>query len=424
MMKILLADDDETVLMMTAAILRKSGYEVIECTNGQEALEAIERHIIVCVITDGDMPVMDGYELIARLREKDSDLPIMIRTSNPDEPRAKHANCHISKGEPFGAQHLHRMGQMIEYLRAKRQLDVVIDGIIRTDAFGKINMFNRAAEQMFGYRAHEVMGRNINLLMPDDTALMHPHHMERYLATGRPSVVGMSGRELAGRRKDGTHFPVDIGMSELRLDEQHPEFIAVLHDITLRKKKEKEWRELATRDPLTGLANRLALGIPLELSVKRLTRPDSLGKLGVIIADLDHFKSINDTHGHQTGDAVIKEFARILTGNVLRQSDLTVRYGGEEFAIILFGAELDQTAKAAERIRKQTEATSVPAENGTIHFTASFGCAVLNRPSTDEERNNYLSHPDLIINKLLARADKALYAAKASGRNRVCVSEE
>lgn len=163
--------------------------------------------------------------------------------------------------------------------------------------------------------------------------------------------------------------------------------------------------EHAQLDPLTELPNRRALQSRLEQEWQRRERYG--GALGVIMTDLDRFKSVNDRHGHQAGDRVLQAFAATIRGQC-RQSDLPARYGGEEFAILCPQQDLAGTSALAERCREATERMRVAVEKKTLEVTASFGVATAEGASD----------PDALV----AAADEALYAAKEAGRNRVRAS--
>ncbi len=164
---------------------------------------------------------------------------------------------------------------------------------------------------------------------------------------------------------------------------------------------------LASKDALTDMFNRRALFEQISSQVNYLRRRD--GSAAVIIADIDNFKSINDTYGHEAGDKVIQLFAKII-GSSIRGYDVAARYGGEEFLIFLPSADLHVAHSVAERMRNDTEQAQLVYEEQEISFTASFGIAV------------YLldQKPDISI----ANADQALYASKRNGRNRVSEFKE
>lgn len=159
----------------------------------------------------------------------------------------------------------------------------------------------------------------------------------------------------------------------------------------------------AATDSLTGLANRRTLDEELALEWRRAQRVGD--SLAFVLLDLDNFKAVNDSHGHQAGDAVLRSVGEILGGGV-RQLDLAGRYGGEEFALILPETDLAGALRLAERLRMKLESTAVELPSGAaLYATASFGVAVKDELAATEE--------------LVAAADDALYAAKAAGKNLV-----
>jgi diguanylate cyclase (GGDEF)-like protein len=156
------------------------------------------------------------------------------------------------------------------------------------------------------------------------------------------------------------------------------------------------------RDPLTGLANRRAFDEDLVREAARAAR--SGAPLSVVVLDVDRFKAVNDTHGHSAGDAVLRAVAARAEA-AIRAGDLLARIGGEEFAILLAGADLARAVEAAERIRAALAASPVEAAGRALAVTASFGCAAL--------------APGEAPHALVARADACLYEAKRDGRDRV-----
>jgi diguanylate cyclase (GGDEF)-like protein len=165
------------------------------------------------------------------------------------------------------------------------------------------------------------------------------------------------------------------------------------------------FNNMAYRDPLTGLFNRRYIGE--KLPVDLLNAALSSQPLSIIMIDLDHFKNVNDSFGHQGGDAVLKSFSKTITGCLKRSSDWAARYGGEEFLVCLPGADLDTAVAAAELMRQSAEGSVTPYDGCEIQLTASFGVACVSPTSS--------STPD----DLIKSADALLYAAKENGRNRV-----
>jgi len=169
----------------------------------------------------------------------------------------------------------------------------------------------------------------------------------------------------------------------------------------------EEIERLSVEDGLTGLYNRRFL---FAEGAKALDAAVRDGQSCVcLMIDVDHFKKVNDTHGHQAGDAVLAHVADRIAG-CTRKSDLVARYGGEEFVVLLFGVGMEQGMALAERIRRALAQTSCPIANGAIAVTGSIGVA---------EVRTLVEYGGSSLDDLLYRADTALYAAKAAGRNRV-----
>ena len=176
--------------------------------------------------------------------------------------------------------------------------------------------------------------------------------------------------------------------------------------IQLIQDKEQQ-RQLAVRDGLTGLYNRRAFGELLLASIANEDRRGD-GRLGLVMLDLDHFKKLNDTYGHPAGDAALRSLARLLHQH-LRKGDQAARYGGEEFVVILPGSDAERSHGAAERLRSALQKHRFVFEGARIPLTASLGVAVWPADGREAEA-------------LVAAADRALYAAKQAGRNRVVSS--
>lgn len=181
--------------------------------------------------------------------------------------------------------------------------------------------------------------------------------------------------------------------------------IWVFEDLTDRRRAELELMRLASTDTLTGVANRHRFLKQFRAELERSRRQGIPGTL--LMLDLDHFKRVNDTHGHAAGDAVLMRFAELALQHT-RSTDIVGRLGGEEFAIVLSETGEDGARQFAERFRHSVQDLSVEGPKGPIHVTVSIGLVVFDGRS---------GHPDL----LLGQADEALYRAKAEGRNNVQV---
>lgn len=170
--------------------------------------------------------------------------------------------------------------------------------------------------------------------------------------------------------------------------------------------QEQKIMRMASTDDLTGLLTRRAFWERMETEMHRICREN--GSLGIIIGDIDHFKTVNDTFGHLAGDLVLQNFAQCLQDNC-RTYDYVGRYGGEEFIIGVPGASLLETTEIAERIRNTVQDFSIqlPDRAEVVKITASFGVDAMNMSITNEKQ----------VKELINHADEALYLAKARGRN-------
>jgi diguanylate cyclase (GGDEF)-like protein len=164
-------------------------------------------------------------------------------------------------------------------------------------------------------------------------------------------------------------------------------------------------KRLATTDPLTGALNRRHFMELMSREQRRAERYNAV--FSMLMVDIDHFKRVNDTYGHQTGDQAIQAMADACQ-KALRPTDLLARYGGEEFIITLVHTDQVGAAKVAERLRESVSEIELPTEQGVLKFTISVGVSTFFKRSLLEE--------------IIGRADQALYQAKTSGRNRVCLA--
>ena len=179
------------------------------------------------------------------------------------------------------------------------------------------------------------------------------------------------------------------------------------------KKATEEIRVLSITDPLTGCFNRGYLSVRFPQELNRAVRYSQ--SLSVILADIDHFKKVNDTHGHQVGDVVLKEFAQCIHEQLRKKIDWVVRYGGEEFLIILPETKSLGAYSMAERLRATVAEREIRVGDVSINITASFGGACVGF----ENKNAF----GITMDKLVGLADKKLYESKDKGRDQVSISE-
>lgn len=271
------------------------------------------------------------------------------------------------------------------------------EGIISISAEGLVELFNPAAERIFGYPSEKVLGRNVSMLMPERDAVEHDHHLERYLQGGDPHVVG-TVRALDARRSNGEIFPIELRVSEFNLHGTR-KFIGLMHDITDRKAAEERIVHLAHYDALTDLPNRRLVQDRIQNTIARVRRTQT--PFAVMFIDLNRFKEINDTLGHDAGDILLQTIAERLT-STLRAEDTVGRQGGDEFIVLL--ANLSTPVDSAVVAQKIIDALAVPLEiHGQIICpSASIGIAVYPQDGDD-------------VDSLLKHSDQAMYLAKNAG---------
>lgn len=276
----------------------------------------------------------------------------------------------------------------------------VMDGIITINESGEIQGFNPAAERIFGYSQQEVLGRNVTLLMPEPDRSRHTSYIARYLQTGQSRILGVRSREVTAIRKSGKQFPMELSISEMLLGGMRY-FIGVVRDITERKLVEQKLAYFAHHDYLTGLPNRVLFLNSLGHSVLLAKR--NRYQIAVLFLDLDGFKQINDTLGHDAGDLLLQEASKRLKG-IIRASDTVARLGGDEFIFVLnnIGSTENISPMAAKIISSLSEPFEI---NGhQCRIGGSIGISTYPEDSED-------------IEKLIIQADTAMYLAKQGGKN-------
>ncbi len=275
--------------------------------------------------------------------------------------------------------------------------------ILTMDAEDQVTMWNPAAEGMFGWSDKQTLGK-IDPTVPENK-------IREYEALRNATLSGMSfsNMDTVRMKKDGDQFPVSLSVAPLR--GQQNEVIGRLHiitDITERKKLQEELRQQATTDELTKVPNRRRFIDLANSEIKRairLKRPPA-----VALIDIDHFKQINDTYGHATGDLALIAFTQICQKQI-REIDVFARFGGDEFVLLFPETSQEQAYEIVERIRMALTTNPVDLDGRPVTITLSCGIASLG----DEQTS---------FDALLNRADQALYRAKEAGRNRVVIETD
>lgn len=297
-----------------------------------------------------------------------------------------------------------------ELEKSQSQLQAIIhnvmDGIITLDESGRMQAFNPAAEEIFGYLQQDVVGKNVSMLMLEPGQIGFESYAGQ-CAPGRGNLTGMRRREIIAKRKNGEQFPMEVSLSEMMLGGSRY-FVGIVRDITERKLAEQKIAHLAHYDYLTDLPNR-ALFMYSLVNLIHLAKRSNL-KLAVLFLDLDGFKQVNDGLGHEGGDQLLQEVARRLKG-MIRASDILARLGGDEFIFVLNNIGSEQQAMlVAEKI---IAGLSNPFDLGGMrcHVGGSIGISIY-----PDDANEAAA--------LVKQADEAMYLAKRSGKNTCKLSRE
>lgn len=289
-------------------------------------------------------------------------------------------------------------------LKTQAIVENMLDGVVSIDAKGVIKTFNRAAEAIFGYSREELLGKNVSLLMESPHRELHDTYISRHMLGAGLHVTGRN-RELEARHKNGTLFPIELGLVEVNQADETT-FVGIVRDITHRKQRDHEIHQLAFYDSLTQLPNRRLLVERLQQMVEKCDRHKRFG--AVLFLDLDNFKNLNDSSGHNKGDLLLRQVAQRLINSV-RQSDTVSRWGGDEFVVVIeeLSTERNHAAnkaeKAAEKIISQLS-HRYDLDGLSYNSSASIGITLFNSDSQS-------------IEELLKQADMAMYKAKSLGRN-------
>lgn len=282
-------------------------------------------------------------------------------------------------------------------------VDNVVEGIITIDVKGTIRNVNYSAIVIFGYTPQELIGRNVNMLMPSPFHEEHDQYLKNYMETGEAKVIGI-GREVQGRKKNGEIFPLYLAVSKVEV-EGEVFFTGLVQDITERKKAEDRIRNMAHYDTLTQLPNRALFHERLKNAITFAER--NKHNIALLFIDLDGFKMINDTMGHSAGDQLLRQVAERLE-KCVRKSDTVARLGGDEFAIVL----IDVKDGSPVSVKAQQMIESIGAPYPDIGELSKIGCSVGIALFPDDAADS---------DSLLKKADEAMYIVKKHGKHDYCL---
>jgi len=411
---ILIVDDAADNLAVLRTMMLRQGYQTFVATSGERALEIAQRIQPDLVLLDVVLPGLSGLETCRRMKAHPATARIpVIFMSARGETEDVVAGFDTGAAD-YIAKPL-RMEEVCARVRAqlrlsggsdaqKEQADrlrMIVDsmdqGLLIVERCGRIQYANPACDRYLGHAADELVGRSLAELLaqqesyPDDCAAME--------------AIGHGTREVLIRHRDGGLRAMDLTMTPMHAADGL--FVALLHDITHHKQSEDALQRAAMLDPLTKIANRRHFDSFLEREWQRAIR--NAQPLSLVVLDVDHFKLYNDTLGHAAGDVCLQKVAQALQAHALRPTDLAARYGGEEFVLLFAETPQEAAARLAEAIRTTVEALQLPNPRSPTSpwITVSVGVATIVPTQLDQ------------VGQLFVCADRAMYAAKGSGRNRV-----
>lgn len=280
-----------------------------------------------------------------------------------------------------------------EYKESTVLFQSVPNAIIVADSEGAIIRCNEMAEILFGYKAAELLDLTVEDLIPRKYRLRHIEYRKKFQESEKTITMSNRNKSFSALRHNGSIFPADISISTYKVGIKQRS-IAIIKDLTL----EKQLKTDANTDYLTKLANRKYGENIITVAINHSNRYNT--PLSLVICDIDHFKLINDTYGHDNGDKVLVKVAQLITAKI-RKTDIVVRWGGEEFLIICPELDLKGAFFLAEKIRKLIRKKFKKYEKP---LTVSLGVTQYRIAQEDQFH-------------LFKRADKALYVSKNNGRD-------
>ena len=444
--RVLVVDDNEANRKLLQDKLKNEYFHVITAVDGEDAIEKARAEEPDVILMDVMMPKLNGVEACRQLKmdPRTEHIPIVLVTAlneREDRLRGLGAGADDFLNKPVNDLHL------LSRVRALTKYKMVADELRKREASGKrigvidVAASGRASEpaRILVVDENERQARRICRYLE---GLHHPiSHSEATQLGISGSMVDLMIVSLSNEKLDGLRLcayfrsleatrdlpilviaepddekkavrALDLGASDIVIKPIDSEELSARVKTQVRKKRYldalrarlDQSMELAVTDQLTGLHNRRYMRVQLEQFVRRANMGGSA--VSILLCDIDHFKKINDIHGHSAGDDVLREFGRRLRENI-RPIDLACRYGGEEFVVIMPETNQQLAQSASERIRHMiAEEPFAIGRGDMLNVTMSGGVATV-------------IAPDDMLDNLLKRADEALYRAKSSGRNAV-----
>lgn len=407
--KVLVVDDEPINIRLVASALQDK-YKILVALTGEAALDLSKNELPNLILLDINMPHMNGFEVLEQMKICDSlkNIPVIFLTGDKTEKTivsAFNAGAVDYIIKPFQIEELTARveNQIAKYMlqvslqnanKYNAHLLAVIDTYVayaKVNKEGVIQDISSNFSNLFKCSRETAIGKNVNILKSGTTPEEQYAELWATVTAGQTFVHEIEDRSFSG----GTNWYQVTVSPNYGMENEMDGYIAFYENID----EKIQFKKNAQTDALTQLANRFKIDELLIQEEQRSVRYKY--EFSVILLDIDHFKEVNDTYGHQVGDSVLQEFANILSNNI-RSSDVVGRWGGEEFLVICTHTDMDGAYALAESLRQKIENHIFPSIG---HKTASFGIAVF-------QVNDSLE-------SLFKKADEALYRAKEAGRNQV-----
>ncbi|MDE1939111.1 MAG: PleD family two-component system response regulator [Alphaproteobacteria bacterium] len=448
--RVLVVDDILSNVKLLEAKLTTEYFEVVTAYSGQEALDKIDESNPDIVLLDVMMPGMDGFEVCRRIKANPltAHVPVVMVTAL-DQPSDRVAGLEagaddfLTKPVDDAAlfarvRSLVRLKMMTDELRMRettgQSMGLVDPASTLTDSTvsGRILIIEDRPESVAWFSSALQLAHDISAVDTFEEALVRVRGGDYDLIIVNLGMRGFDGLRLCSQLRslpEGRNVPILVVVSDgdrrklnqalemgvndyLTRPVDKNELVARVRTQLRKKLYADRLRqnvqlslEMAITDQLTGLHNRRYMSRHLS---NLLTQAHKSGKpLAFVIMDIDFFKSVNDNHGHDIGDEVLREFAKRISANV-RGLDLACRYGGEEFVVVMPDTDVAYAYSVAERLRKSIETTPIEISRAPGKLTITISIGIASSESSDDKAED-----------LLRRADQALYRAKNGGRNRV-----
>jgi diguanylate cyclase (GGDEF)-like protein/PAS domain S-box-containing protein len=410
---ILYVEDEKMISEEVSFFFKKYVKEIHIANNGLEGLELFNKVNPDILITDIQMPKMNGLEMIKEIGH--TSVPIIITTAYSDiDYFLKAIELKISKFviKPINLITLISDVQdciVDSYLQDKlfekdNLLKIVDENVLIsiTDKEGIIIDVSSAFSKFTKYKKNELIGENHSILKHKDTPLSFYQNMWSVISSGK-----VFNSEIRNVKKDGTSYWANLTITPVFKDNEIINYTAIRSDITNRIKLE----QLIIEDDLTKLYNRRHFNNILNQEIRRVKRDDSV--ITLVSLDIDHFKKYNDTYGHPKGDEVLIEIGKVLIENTSRSSDYAFRIGGEEFCLIFSGSSVQESLLHVQDIVTAVEELNIEHKNSRNSDVVTISAGLI------VQKANEIVDEDT----LYKFSDVALYQAKVKGRNQVILSD-